>query len=181
VDIPEEIKPLGTVGSRLESQLWRKPDFPDKGFVNHVVAIRGKKMQPSERVCLIVDDDPIVRTYLSNILKREGIRSIEGNDGVHALGILKQPGTHIDLLITDIEMPGGIDGLDLAISAALWFPTLPIIVVSGGSRTAPAGFTFVHKPYMPDAIRNAIEEVTTRSAVGNGTQTINDTQVSYGD
>ncbi|MGD0047624.1 MAG: response regulator [Bryobacteraceae bacterium] len=57
-------------------------------------------MRARERLCLIVDNEPIIRTYYAAILKHEGIRSVEAKDGVEALRMLQKLGAEIDLLIT---------------------------------------------------------------------------------
>ena len=115
-------------------------------------------MHGRERICLIVDGEPLIRTYLGTILKCAGIQSIEAEDGVDALRILKKLGTQIDLLITDIGIPGAMDGVDLAHCVTSWFPALPVILVSDSDVESPAGFSVVRKPYMPDLIWKAVEE-----------------------
>jgi len=59
-----------------------------------------------EPLCLVVDDDAALRTYLSIILQHKGIQSLEAENAGEALQILHKRGAEIDLLITDIQMPG---------------------------------------------------------------------------
>jgi DNA-binding NtrC family response regulator len=117
----------------------------------------------SERVCLIVDDEPAIRTYLTVVVKRKGFQSLEAESAVAALRMLQKLGGRIDLLITDIQMPGELDGMDLAYSAKNSFSTLPVILVSGNLDRVPAGFTFIRKPFMPEEILEVIDRTLHRS------------------
>lgn len=110
-----------------------------------------------ESCCLIVDDEPAIRAYISVLLRHKGIVSLEAEDAVEALRILRLGG-QIDLLITDIQMPGDMDGIDLAYSVRNSFSSLPVILMSGAVEKAPNGFTFVSKPFQADQILNAIDK-----------------------
>jgi CheY-like chemotaxis protein len=78
---------------------------------------------------LLVDDDGDVREYMTAALGRAGYAVIEAADGVAALERLRD-GTPIDLLLTDIRMPG-IGGIELARRAAELRPGLKMLFVSG--------------------------------------------------
>ncbi len=121
----------------------------------------------SERICLIVDDEPAVREYLSVILQCRGIQSLEADNAVEALRIVQKLGGQIDLLITDVQVPGEMDGIDLAYSLKNSFRTLPVIVVSGCGDTAPTDFPFVRKPFTPDAILEAVDAAEHRSGAAH--------------
>jgi DNA-binding NtrC family response regulator len=110
------------------------------------------------RVCLVVDDEPVIRKYLRLILQRIGIQSIEADNAVEALRLLQKVGDEISLVITDIKMPGDMDGIDLAYSAQNSFSNLPVILISGFVDQVPAGFTFVRKPFMADELLKAIDK-----------------------
>ena len=86
-----------------------------------------------------------------------GLQSLEAGTAVEALRILQRLGGQIDLVITDIEMPGDMDGIDLAHSVKNSFSALPVIVVSGYNDKAPSGFAVVQKPFTTDAILQAID------------------------
>ncbi len=75
-----------------------------------------------ERICVVVDDDRAIRTYLGAVLQSGGIQSFLAGNAVEALRILREHGSQIDLLITDIQMPGNMDGIDLAYSVKTRFP-----------------------------------------------------------
>ena len=75
-------------------------------------------MQMDGPICLIVDDEPAIRAYLSKILNR-GISNLESKNAVEALRIPQRPGCQIDSLLSDSNLPGG---MDLAYSAKNMFP-----------------------------------------------------------
>jgi DNA-binding NtrC family response regulator len=111
--------------------------------------------------CLIVDDEPAVRTYLRAILRRGQIQSIEAESPVKALQLLRQFGTKITLIITDIQMPGDMDGIDLAYWVRNSAPGLPVILISGyADKPVPTCFPFVQKPFDAEAILDTVSKVT---------------------
>jgi CheY-like chemotaxis protein len=120
-----------------------------------------------EPLCLIVDDESAIRTYLGVLLRQKGIRSLEAGDAIEALRIVQKLGGEIDLLITDIQMPGDIDGVDLAYSVRNLFSSLPVILISGNVERAPTGFAFVRKPFRADAILSAIDKAMMGTRVGS--------------
>ena len=105
-----------------------------------------------DRVCLVVDDEPVIRKYLRLILQRIGIQSIQADNAVEALRILQKHGDQISLVITDIKMPGDMDGIDLASSVQNSFSNLPVILISGFVDQVLAGFTFLREPFMADEL-----------------------------
>src|SRR5947209_8597743 len=102
--------------------------------------------------CLIVDDEPAIRSYLGALLQNKGIQCLQAESAVDALRILQKRHSEIDLIISDIQMPGDMDGVDLAYSVKNLFSFLPVILISGNVDTAPRGFTFVRKPFSVDQI-----------------------------
>jgi CheY-like chemotaxis protein len=79
---------------------------------------------------LVVDDEPTVRMLVSEVLIDLGYGAIEANDGVEALEILRS-NRRIDLLVTDIGLPGGIDGRQLGAAARSCRPGLRILFITG--------------------------------------------------
>jgi CheY-like chemotaxis protein len=79
---------------------------------------------------LVVEDNDLVRTYVEKELKELGYRIIAARNGPEALAILRQP-REIDLLFTDIVMPGGMFGPELAKQASRLRPELKVLFTSG--------------------------------------------------
>src|ERR1700744_239250 len=110
-------------------------------------------MEP--RFYLIVDDEPGIRTYLKAILESRGIESLEAASADEALQLLRKFNDRIDLVISDIRIPGDMNGVDLAYQVRKSNPTLPVMFISDDEK-APPGFEFVYKPFRPAAIFAAI-------------------------
>jgi two-component system, response regulator PdtaR len=103
----------------------------------------------SKRV-LVVEDEPLVRMFAAEILAEAGYEVIEAGTGEEALQIIAT-GTPLAAVMTDIEMPGPVDGLELArIIEARW-PAIAVVVVSGRRLPRPEELPleaqFLTKPY----------------------------------
>ncbi len=103
---------------------------------------------------LVVDDDAGVRAIARSHLERLGYRVLEAADGAQARALLADPAIPIDLLFTDVVMPGGISGRELAVEARGLRPGLKLLLTSGYSKGAldrenriEPGTPFVAKPY----------------------------------
>jgi len=101
---------------------------------------------------LVVEDEMFIRMVAVDTLEDRGYVILEAGDAREALELLEQkPG--ISLIFTDINMPGDIDGLDLATEVAKRWPEIEIIVTSGAVRLSddviPDEGVFLPKPYSP--------------------------------
>lgn len=81
-------------------------------------------------VILVVEDDALVRDYVCGVLEQQGYSVLRASQADQAYNMLLA-GTHIDLLFTDIVMPGGFSGRVLAQKALLLRPDLPVLLTSG--------------------------------------------------
>jgi CheY-like chemotaxis protein len=79
---------------------------------------------------LLVEDELLIRMWLADNLADAGFDVLEAEDGDHALLMIKQTDS-LDLLITDIQMPGRTDGNLVAACAKQIHPGLPVIYASG--------------------------------------------------
>jgi CheY-like chemotaxis protein len=100
---------------------------------------------------LTVEDDPDIRELAVTMLAELGYKVTAASDGIAALRIIEQDPT-IDLLFTDIVMPGGLDGFALAREALQARPDMKVLFTSGYSASAltgarPAGGRLIRKPY----------------------------------
>ena len=103
---------------------------------------------------LIVEDDPAVRLSMRYVLSHLGYQVLEAASGVIALEIWQQDRASIDLLVTDLVMPDGINGKELAAGLLEQAPGLKIIYLSGYSATVAGknfpleeGVNFLTKPF----------------------------------
>lgn len=126
-------------------------------------AAEAQPAQGGKETILVVEDDPAVRTMLSLFLRRWGYRVLEASMGVEALACWQKHASEVDLLFTDMVMPEGMTGLELAEKLRLDRPDLKVIVSSGYSAelTEPSGLaaariTYVPKPCLPDKLATEI-------------------------
>ena len=90
------------------------------------------------RTVLVVDDEPTVRMLVTEVLHEFGYLSIEAGDGAGALKVL-QSEARIDLLITDVGLPGGMNGRQVADAARSFRPELQVLFVTGYAENAAVG------------------------------------------
>jgi DNA-binding response OmpR family regulator len=79
---------------------------------------------------LLVEDEALIRMWLADELSEAGLDVLEAEDGDHAVALIDEL-TPLDLLITDIQMPGRVDGNNVATRAKQMNPGLPVIYISG--------------------------------------------------
>jgi PAS domain S-box-containing protein len=114
---------------------------------------------------LVVDDDQIVRATVASMLEDFGYTVLLAQNGAEALVILER-GTKIDLLFTDVVMPGTISGRQLAERAVEILPTLKILFTSGYTENAivhngrlDAGVELISKPYRREQLAAKVRRV----------------------
>ncbi|MEJ2145249.1 MAG: PAS domain S-box protein [Acidobacteriota bacterium] len=112
---------------------------------------------------LVVEDESSVRGLVGGLLRDKGYRILEAENGVRALEIWATRGDTVDLLLSDMVMPGGISGLDLARQFKQERPELKVLLTSGYSDeslgldfSAMDGIDFMSKPYHPDELARRV-------------------------
>jgi DNA-binding NtrC family response regulator len=111
-----------------------------------------KERSPEHRgLVLVVEDEPIIRDFVCEMLELEKFSTFAVENADLALEELNRRSAEFDLLLTDIRMPGSIDGAGLAnVSHDKW-PELPILVMSGHETPESSGVvhpvTFLRKPW----------------------------------
>jgi two-component system cell cycle sensor histidine kinase/response regulator CckA len=115
---------------------------------------------------LLVEDEAVVRDLAGRILRRQGYRTIEAADGHAALRIAGEHAEAIDLLLTDVVMPGGISGRQLAEQLTALRQDLKVLYISGYTDemitqygVLNAGVAYLQKPFTPDALLRKVQEV----------------------
>lgn len=114
---------------------------------------------------LLVDDDPAIRAVTQRVLERQGFAVRTANHGADALALLEIGNERVDLLISDVMMPG-LTGLELAMRVGERWPRLPVILISGYSdvelRKQYEGrhhARLLQKPFSARALVAAIDDV----------------------
>ncbi|MGO8954587.1 MAG: response regulator [Rhodomicrobium sp.] len=123
----------------------------------------------SAATILVVEDETLILMMIADHLRDAGLTVIEAKHAGEALAILSKSAA-IDFVITDVRMPGGLDGLALAKCVKQQKTTIPVIVVSGDLSHAPSqeiANAFFSKPYDLNVVLTRVKEllnVTRRDA-----------------
>jgi CheY-like chemotaxis protein len=157
-------------GDRRRPRARRKDDagsLASRIFAKVAEATGRGEQAAKKPVVLIVEDEPLVRMLGADLLTEAGFQVVEAGDSdeaVHALAAHPE----IQVVFTDVNMPGPLDGLKLASLMSERRPDLKVLVGSGVVRPADgqlgAGVRFMAKPYRPAAVVESIREMLQPSA-----------------
>ena len=118
------------------------------------------------RTVLVVDDEPTVRMLVGEVSQDLGYTAIEAADGAAALRVL-QSDVRLDLLITDVGLPGGMNGRQVADAARMTRPGLKVLFITGYAENAvvshghlDAGMHVLTKPFPMEALASRIKDLT---------------------
>jgi CheY-like chemotaxis protein len=115
---------------------------------------------------LIVEDSPEVAEVTASLVEQLGYRTTRVENAIEALNRL-QGGERIDLVLSDIVMPGSMNGIALAHEINNRYPDIPVLLASGYSDVVQANesrFVILRKPFQLPALEKAMREVLERSA-----------------
>ncbi len=115
------------------------------------------------KAILVVDDNEDLRRAAAALLSQLGYNVSEAKDGPSALKVLGQDGNGVDLVFSDVHMPPGMDGFELAQELHRRYPHIKILLTSGFPRVfsdkdgiGGAGFAVLCKPYMMADLAEAV-------------------------
>ncbi|MCU1257551.1 MAG: luxQ [Bryobacterales bacterium] len=144
-------------------------DFP----VARAPQVRGQplvrdQMPRGSEVVLIVEDEEMVRRLAVHLLRRQGYTVLEAGDGVQGLSICRAHPSGINLLLTDMVMPGGLNGRELIEQAIAIRPDLKTLLMSGHTTDSLVhlgvkhGSAFLQKPFRIRELALKVREVLDR-------------------
>ena len=114
---------------------------------------------------LVIDDEEPIRMLISDVLREAGYRMLEAGDGPAGLKVL-QSETRVDLLITDVGLPGGFNGRQVADAARLGRPDLKVLFITGYAENAVVGnghlepgMQVITKPFPMTALALRVREI----------------------
>ncbi len=114
---------------------------------------------------LVVDDEPTVRMLVTEVLEESGYAAIEAADGESGLKVL-QSDVRIDLLITDVGLPGGLNGRQMADAARQSRPDLKVLFITGYAENAAIGngqleprMHILSKPFAMETLASRIKSI----------------------
>ena len=129
---------------------------------------------------LVVEDEEPIAEYVRTVLEGRGYRVLLAQDGIEALRVWEDRKEQIDLLLTDIVMPNGISGKDLAERLSAQAPALRVVLTSGYSLDIlgldpklGANNYLLQKPYQSDVLLDTIRKALDEQAAGRS-RVIND-------
>jgi len=123
-----------------------------------------KQMQASSPTILVVEDEPLIRMFGMLFLSEAGFNVLEAGNAEEALRVL-EAGTGVNIVFTDVEMPGALDGFGLARYIHERWPDIGVIVTSGRCKpSSGSDEVFIAKPYAPPMLLHKIETCLSAAA-----------------
>lgn len=120
---------------------------------------------------LLVEDEEFVRETSAEGLREHGFEVVEAANADDAILLIKRL-AQLDIMVTDVRMPGSMDGIDAALYAQRQHPSMPIIIVSGhginySARMKQFGppVVFIDKPYRIERIAEVARNLLGRSEI----------------
>ena len=115
---------------------------------------------------MVIDDEPTIRMLIGELLAEAGYAVIEAPDGPAGLKVLES-NARIDLLVTDVGLPGGINGRQMADAARVTRPKLKVLFITGyannavGNAQMERGMHVLTKPFAMDDLAQRISSIIT--------------------
>lgn len=115
-------------------------------------------MPDTEAEVLLVEDHVLLRRVLADSLRDEGYQVVEAGNGSDALALL-QRGLRPRILVSDVRMPGPLNGLELARLARTIVPEIPVLLTTGYNELSTHEFTLLLKPFTPEELLRCITDL----------------------
>ena len=122
--------------------------------------------EPEPRpVVLVVEDETLVRMFASDVLDEAGFKVFEAVNADEALAVL-QARPDVQAIVTDIEMPGAMNGIALVKAVRERWPGVRIVIISGRlspgpDDNLPDDIAFLTKPFLPTTLVNLLRKIIT--------------------
>lgn len=111
---------------------------------------------------LVVEDEPLLLELLTELLRDLGANVVAVDCADAGLSYLEGHASELGLVVTDVMMPGRLNGHDLAVAVANRWPGLPVLVTSGYSplqnQPMPTNASFIAKPWTFQQMETAVKE-----------------------
>jgi CheY-like chemotaxis protein len=156
------IKVYSEVGQGTTMKLYLPKTAAEADAVEPQVTVESRP--PNGESILVVEDDAMVRDFVVRQLDRLGYRALAAAKGAEALALIDR-GDHIDLMLTDVMLAGGMSGKQLAFEADLRRPGLKVLYMSGYAENAilhhgrlDPDVALLSKPFRAADLERAIRE-----------------------
>jgi two-component system, response regulator PdtaR len=138
------------------------PVLPGTGWPDQAFAIMAETKTPPEPLILVVEDEELLRLFAADLLEEHGFRVVEARNAAAALKVLEAR-DDVRLLFTDIQMPGTLDGMDLAREVHQRWPRVLLVITSGQKKPTeeemPDHGRFVAKPYRAEELLGQVDDM----------------------
>ena len=138
---------------------------PNSGEPSAPAEAASEEDRSAGEVVLVIDDEPTIRMLIAEVLEEAGYASMEAADGPSGMTILRS-GAKIDLLITDVGLPGGMNGRQIADAARVLRPGLKVLFITGYAENAAVGnghldpgMEVLTKPFAMEALAHRIRRM----------------------
>ena len=160
-----QVRIYSELGCGTTMCLYLPRHYGNSSEIATITAPTASARAPTGKTVLIVDDEPSVRMLVTEVLEDLGYSPIEASDGPAGLRILESEAA-IDLLISDVGLPGGINGRQLADAARITRPELKVLFITGyaenaiiGSGHLAPGMRVLTKPFVVETLANRIQDM----------------------
>ena len=148
------------IGTTFKIYLPRTRTVAESAVKPQATVLRG------DATVLLVEDEEMVRSLVQEVLVLYGYTVLAAANGHEALQVAEQLAPHVDLLLTDVVMPGGVGGRQLAQELRHRWPHLKVLYMSGYTDDAvvrhgiiEADTAFIQKPFTPHSLARKVREV----------------------
>ena len=160
-----EVRIYSELGEGTTMCLYLPRHYGEASEVDEAGAFAAAPRAQRGETVLIVDDEPTVRMLVTEVLEELGYTAIEAADGATGLKVL-QSDVRIDLLVTDVGLPGGMNGRQMADAARMARPDLKILFITGYAENAVVGnghlepgMQVLTKPFVMEALAGRIKDM----------------------
>ncbi|WP_243374022.1 response regulator [Microvirga solisilvae] len=123
-------------------------------------------MPEFQSTVLLVEDEPLIRLFVADLLEESGFKVVEAANATEAW-VLLEAGLEINVLLTDVDMPNGCNGFELAHKVHEFRPEAEILIMSGrrwpSAGDLPQGAAFLAKPCPNETIVSYVHSAAARS------------------
>ena len=160
-----QVRVYSEVGQGTTMCLYLPRHSEDAAFEDDIGIASPAPPPGAGEVVLVIDDEPTIRMLIAEVLTEAGYAVIEAPDGPAGLRVLES-NARVDLLITDVGLPGGMNGRQVADAARMNRPNLKVLFITGYAENAVVargqlakGMFVVAKPFQMDILAKRIREI----------------------
>ncbi len=160
-----QVRIYSEVGEGTTVCIYLPRHHRDDDIEETTIAVRVPSRSEQGETVLVVDDEPTVRMLVADVLHDLGYSAIEAGDSVSGLKILESD-VRIDLLVSDVGLPGGMNGRQMADAARVSRPDLKVLFITGFAENAAVGngqlepgMAVITKPFPVDTLAARVLEI----------------------